>query len=73
MTSSFLPRPGLQALIDFLGRPGQQHSVLGHLQTGYLYHYAFAMIIGLALMLGWLLFKVIVEGETNPSAERPSG
>jgi NADH-quinone oxidoreductase subunit L len=23
-------------------------------QTGYLYHYAFAMFIGLALMLGWL-------------------
>jgi NADH-quinone oxidoreductase subunit L len=24
-------------------------------QTGYLYHYAFAMIIGLSLLLGWLL------------------
>ena len=26
-----------------------------HLQSGYLYHYAFAMIIGLALLLGWTL------------------
>ena len=26
------------------------------LQSGYLYHYAFAMIIGLAISLGWLLF-----------------
>jgi NADH-quinone oxidoreductase subunit L len=30
-------------------------SVTRHLQTGYLYHYAFAMIIGLAVMLGWLI------------------
>ena len=26
------------------------------LQSGYLYHYAFAMIVGLAVSLGWLLF-----------------
>jgi NADH-quinone oxidoreductase subunit L len=26
-------------------------------QSGYLYHYAFAMIIGLSLLLGWLLLK----------------
>ena len=30
-------------------------AVARHLQSGYLYHYAFAMIIGLAAMLGWLL------------------
>ncbi|MEM9384591.1 MAG: NADH-quinone oxidoreductase subunit L [Pseudomonadota bacterium] len=29
--------------------------VARRLQSGYLYHYAFAMIIGLAAMLGWLL------------------
>jgi len=29
--------------------------VVRRLQTGYLYHYAFAMIIGLALLLGWTL------------------
>jgi NADH-quinone oxidoreductase subunit L len=27
-------------------------SVVRHLQTGYLYHYAFAMILGLAVLLG---------------------
>jgi NADH-quinone oxidoreductase subunit L len=28
------------------------------LQSGYLYHYAFAMIVGLALLVGWLVFRV---------------
>jgi len=32
-------------------------AVVRQVQTGYLYHYAFAMIIGLALLLGWLLLK----------------
>jgi NADH-quinone oxidoreductase subunit L len=32
-------------------------TVLRHVQSGYLYHYAFAMIIGLAAMLGWLLTR----------------
>ncbi|TXH62773.1 MAG: NADH-quinone oxidoreductase subunit L [Thiothrix sp.] len=27
-------------------------------QTGYLYHYAFAMVLGLALMLGWILLAL---------------
>ena len=30
--------------------------VLRHLQTGYLYHYAFAMFIGLTAFLGWILW-----------------
>jgi len=30
-------------------------AVTRHIQSGYLYHYAFAMIIGLAAMLAWLL------------------
>lgn len=30
---------------------------LRRLQTGYLYHYAFAMIIGLCVLLGWLVLK----------------
>jgi len=30
--------------------------VMRQLQTGYLYHYAFAMIIALTLFLGWLLW-----------------
>ena len=32
-------------------------SVVRHVQSGYLYHYAFAMIIGLSLLLGWLLWR----------------
>jgi NADH-quinone oxidoreductase subunit L len=32
-------------------------AVVRHVQSGYLYHYAFAMIIGLSLLLGWLLLR----------------
>ncbi len=32
-------------------------SVVRNVQSGYLYHYAFAMIIGLSLLLGWLLLR----------------
>ncbi len=35
---------------------GRLAGVLRHLQTGYLYHYAFAMIIALTMFLGWLLW-----------------
>jgi NADH-quinone oxidoreductase subunit L len=31
--------------------------VVRQMQTGYLYHYAFAMIIGLSMFLAWLLLK----------------
>lgn len=31
--------------------------VLRRIQSGYLYHYAFAMIIGLAVMVGWLVWR----------------
>ena len=27
------------------------------LQSGYLYHYAFAMVVGLAALVGWLVFR----------------
>jgi len=53
---------GDQFLIDGLMVNGTANSVarlagvLRHLQTGYLYHYAFAMIIALTLFLGWLLW-----------------
>jgi NADH-quinone oxidoreductase subunit L len=36
---------------------GALSAAVRHVQTGYLYHYAFAMIIGLSLLLGWLLFR----------------
>jgi NADH-quinone oxidoreductase subunit L len=32
-------------------------ALVRRVQTGYLYHYAFAMIIGLSLLLGWMLLK----------------
>jgi NADH-quinone oxidoreductase subunit L len=32
-------------------------TVVRRVQSGYLYHYAFAMIIGLSLLLGWLLWR----------------
>jgi NADH-quinone oxidoreductase subunit L len=32
-------------------------AVVRNVQSGYLYHYAFAMIIGLSLLLGWLLLR----------------
>jgi NADH-quinone oxidoreductase subunit L len=35
---------------------GRLAGVLRNLQTGYLYHYAFAMFIGLTAFLAWLLW-----------------
>ncbi len=32
-------------------------AIVRHIQSGYLYHYAFAIIIGLMLLLGWPLLK----------------
>jgi len=32
-------------------------SKIRNVQTGYLYHYAFSMIIGLVVMMAWILFK----------------
>jgi NADH-quinone oxidoreductase subunit L len=36
---------------------GWLSSTIRHIQTGYLYTYAFVMIIGLSLMIGWLLLQ----------------
>ena len=36
---------------------GALSAVVRQVQSGYLYHYAFAMIIGLSLLLGWLLWR----------------
>ena len=50
------------ALIDGLAVNGTARSIgrlagaLRHIQTGYLYHYAFAMIIGLAVLLGMIWY-----------------
>jgi NADH-quinone oxidoreductase subunit L len=35
---------------------GWLSSIVRHVQTGYLYHYAFSMIIGLLLLLSWFLW-----------------
>jgi NADH-quinone oxidoreductase subunit L len=57
----FLWKNGDELLIDGLlvngtaQAVGRLSGVLRRIQTGYLYHYAFAMIIGLTLFLGWLL------------------
>jgi len=55
----FLWEEGDQEAIDGLGPDGlAKLSVVGggllcRFQTGYVYHYAFAMIVGLVLMIGW--------------------
>jgi len=36
---------------------GALAAAVRHLQSGYLYHYAFAMVIGLSLLLAWLLLR----------------
>ena len=35
---------------------GKIAAFIRHLQSGYLYHYAFAMIIGLLVMLAWVIY-----------------
>ncbi|HEX2139773.1 MAG TPA: NADH-quinone oxidoreductase subunit L, partial [Woeseiaceae bacterium] len=58
----FLWHTGDERLIDGLLVNGTANSigrlagVLRQVQSGYLYHYAFAMIIGLTAILGWLLW-----------------
>jgi len=49
--------------IDRLGPDGVALSTLAaarravRLQSGYLYHYAFAMLIGVAALVTWYLFR----------------
>ena len=58
----FLWKKGDEMIIDGILVNGTANSVgrlagvMRQLQTGYLYHYAFAMIIALTLFLGWLLW-----------------
>ncbi len=58
----FLWQKGDELLIDGIMVNGTANSVgrlagiMRQLQTGYLYDYAFAMIIGLTLLLGWMLW-----------------
>jgi NADH-quinone oxidoreductase subunit L len=58
----FLWQTGDELIIDGIIVNGTANSVgrlagvLRQLQTGYLYHYAFAMIIGLTVLLAWMLW-----------------
>ena len=55
-------KQGDGAIIDRLGPDGIASRVLWttgrivKLQTGYVYHYAFAMLIGVALLITWFMF-----------------
>jgi NADH-quinone oxidoreductase subunit L len=59
----FLWRRGDGWLIDGFGPDGVSARVLDitnrvvRLQTGYLYHYAFAMLIGIAALITWAMFR----------------
>ena len=56
---------GDQQLIDGFFVNGSAHvvgrfsAVIRHLQSGYLYHYAFAMIAGLVILLAWVLYAYL--------------
>ncbi len=58
----FLWKKGDGWLIDGFGPDGVSARVLDvtrnvvRLQTGYLYHYAFAMLLGIALLVTWMMF-----------------
>ncbi len=63
LLGGFLWKVGDQTLIDGAVVNGSAKTVglvanvARGLQSGYLYHYAFAMIVGLAVLVGWLVFK----------------
>jgi NADH-quinone oxidoreductase subunit L len=54
---------GDRTLIDGLIVNGSARSVailagiVRHVQTGYLYHYAFAMVVGLVVLIGWFVMR----------------
>jgi NADH-quinone oxidoreductase subunit L len=59
---TFLWKTGDGTIIDGLGPDGVSARVIDvtnrvvKLQTGYLYHYAFAMLIGVAALVTWMMF-----------------
>jgi NADH-quinone oxidoreductase subunit L len=60
---AILWRAGDQSVIDGAMVNGSAHTVewlagvVRRLQSGYLYHYAFAMIFGLAALIGWIVLR----------------
>jgi NADH-quinone oxidoreductase subunit L len=63
LLGGFLWKVGDETLIDgalvngSAKTVGLVATVARGLQSGYLYHYAFAMIVGLAVLVGWLVFR----------------
>ena len=63
LLGGFLWKIGDETLIDGAVVNGSARtvglvaSIARGLQSGYLYHYAFAMIVGLAVLVGWLVFR----------------
>ncbi len=63
LTGRIFWRVGDGALIDTLIVNGSARTVgwisgvVRRVQSGYLYHYAFAMIIGLAAIVGWFIYN----------------
>ncbi|MDH5488482.1 MAG: NADH-quinone oxidoreductase subunit L, partial [Rhodospirillaceae bacterium] len=55
-------KTGDKAIIDGIGPDGVAHTAgdtaerVSALQSGYLYHYAFSMLIGVVFMVSWYLF-----------------
>jgi NADH-quinone oxidoreductase subunit L len=62
LLGSFLWRVGDVAVIDGFFVNGSARlvgwcsAIVRHLQTGYVYHYAFAMILGLLVLMSWYLW-----------------
>ena len=56
-------KKGDGALIDGLGPDGLAGGsrgiarFAGRLQSGYIYHYAFAMLIGIAALVSWIMLR----------------
>ena len=63
LLGKFFWKVGDQILIDKVAVDGSAHtvgfvaSIVRRVQTGFLYSYAFWMVIGLAVMLGWFLTR----------------
>ena len=51
-TTGIIDRFGPDGVSDLVARSAKR---LGTVQTGYLYHYAFAMIIGIAILVSWFV------------------
>ncbi len=58
-------RGGDVAIIDRFGPDGVAHTTLDaakrvmRVQTGYVYHYAFIMLIGVAALISWYLYRTL--------------